>query len=162
VPTEKEWLVALTVGSNAPDFTLQGWYSGVQDFTLSSQRGRPIVLAFYAADESLVCTRQLCTYSDEIADLHLFDATVWGISPQTVDSHREFAGARKLKMPLLTDPAKDVARAYGVVGPLGIRRSVFIVDAAGRIAWRRVTAIGITYPSAADIRTALAELSTAV
>jgi peroxiredoxin Q/BCP len=158
----EEQRVAVTVGSNAPDFTLQGWYSGVQDFTLSAQRGRPLVLAFYAADESLVCTRQLCTYSDEIADLHLFDATVWGISPQTVDSHKEFAGARKLKMPLLTDPGKEVARAYGVVGPLGIRRSVFIVDAGGRVAWRRVTAIGVTYPSAADIRSALATLSTAV
>jgi peroxiredoxin Q/BCP len=153
--------VALIVGSNAPDFTLEGWYSGVQQFSLAAKRGRPIVLAFYAADESLVCTRQLCTYSDEIADLHLFDATVWGISPQTVESHAKFAGARKLKMPLLTDPAKDVARSYGVVGPLGIRRSVFIVDAAGRIAWRRVTAIGVTYPSASDIRAALSELATA-
>ena len=150
--------MAVTVGSTAPDFTLRGWYSGVSEFALSSQRGRPIVLAFYAADESLVCTRQLCTYSDEIADLHLFDATVWGISPQGVESHEKFAGARRLKMPLLSDPDQQVARAYGVVGPLGLRRSVFIVDAAGRVAWRRVTAIGVTYPSAADIRVALAAL----
>lgn len=153
--------MAVTVGSTAPDFTLPGWYSGEASFTLSERRGRPIVLAFYAADDSLVCTRQLCTYSDEIADLHLFDAEVWGISPQSVESHREFAGSRKLKMPLLTDTAKRVAHAYGIVGPLGIRRSVFIVDAAGRIAWRRVTAIGVTYPSAADIREALAALEPA-
>jgi peroxiredoxin Q/BCP len=151
----------MTVGSAAPDFTLRGYYAGEADFTLSSMRGRPVVLAFYAADQSLVCTKQLCTYSDEIADLHLFESTVWGISPQSVESHGEFAGARKLKMPLLTDPDKEVARSYGVVGPLGIRRSVFIVDAAGRIAWRRVTALGVTYPSAGDIKSALAELKTA-
>jgi peroxiredoxin Q/BCP len=64
-------------------------------------------------------------------------------------------------MPLLTDDAKRVAHAYGIVGPLGIRRSVFIVDAVGRIAWRRVTALGVTYPSAADIREALAALESA-
>jgi len=150
--------VAVVVGSHAPDFTLPGWYAGPADFTLSAQRGRPVVLAFYPADHSLLCTRQLCAYSDGIADLHLFDAEVWGISPQSVDSHRDFAGSRKLKMPLLTDSAKQVAHAYGIVGPLGIRRSVFIVDAAGRIAWRQVTAIGVTYPSASDIRSALAAL----
>ena len=153
--------MALTVGSTAPDFTLPGWYDGVADFTLSSRRGNPTVLAFYPGDERLVCTRQLCTYSDNISDMHLFDADVWGISRQSVDSHRDFAGARKLKMPLLTDVDNAVAHAYGIVGPLGVRRSVFVIDASGHIAWRKVTALGVSAPTTQEIRAALHALTPA-
>jgi thioredoxin-dependent peroxiredoxin len=153
--------MALTVGSSAPDFTLQGWYDGVAEFNLAKRRGAPTVLAFYPGDERLVCTRQLCTYSDSISDLHLFDAEVWGISAQSVESHRDFAGAKKLKMPLLTDVGNEVAHAYGIVGPLGIRRSVFIVDAKGRIAWRKVAALGVAIPSTHEIRAALQALPSA-
>jgi peroxiredoxin Q/BCP len=153
--------VAITIGSTAPDFTLQGWYDGVEEFALSRRRGNPTVLVFYPGDERLVCTRQLCTYSDNISDLHLFDAVVWGISPQSVESHRDFAGARRLKMPLLTDVDREVAQSYGIVGPLGIRRSVFVVDAAGRVAWRRVTALGVSFPSTTEIRDALQSLRAA-
>lgn len=153
--------MALIVGSMAPDFTLQGWYDGVAEFRLSSRRGNPTVLAFYPGDERLICTRQLCTYSDNIADLHLFDADVWGISAQSVESHRDFAGARKLKMPLLTDPEGEVARAYGIVGPLGVRRSVFVLDANGVIAWRKITSLGVSFPSTQEIRDALQSLQPA-
>ena len=72
----------------------------------------------------------MCAYSDSVADLHLFDAVVWGISPQDLDSHQSFAEGRRLKMPLLCDVDREVARAYGVLGPMGLRRSVFVVDAA--------------------------------
>jgi|SRR5450432_650213 len=150
--------MALIVGSTAPSFTLEGWYDGVAEFSLAKRRGAPTVLAFYPGDERLVCTRQLCTYSDNISDLHLFDAEVWGISPQSVESHRDFAGAKKLKMPLLTDVDSAVAHAYGIVGPLGIRRSVFVIDASGRIAWRKVTALGVSIPSTHEIREALQAL----
>lgn len=153
--------MALTVGSTAPDFTLPGWYDGMADFTLSSRRGNPTVLAFYPGDERLVCTRQLCTYSDNISDMHLFDADVWGISRQSVESHRDFAGARKLKMPLLTDVDNAVAHAYGIVGPLGVRRSVFVIDSNGRIAWRKVTALGVSVPTTHEIRAALGALAPA-
>jgi len=153
--------MALTIGSTAPDFTLPGWYDGVADFSLSSRRGNPTVLAFYPGDERLVCTRQLCTYSDNISDMHLFDADVWGISKQSVESHRDFAGARKLKMPLLTDVDNEVARAYGIVGPLGVRRSVFVIDGNGRIAWRKVTALGVSAPTTHEIRAALGALTRA-
>jgi thioredoxin-dependent peroxiredoxin len=147
--------MALIVGSSAPDFTLQGWYDGIAEFSLAKRRGTPTVLAFYPGDERLICTRQLCTYSDNISDLHLFDAEVWGISPQSVESHRDFAGAKKLKMPLLTDADGAVAQAYGIVGPLGIRRSVFVIDGGGQIAWRKVTSLGVSIPSPHEIREAL-------
>ena len=154
--------MALLVGSSAPDFTLDGWYGdAVAPFTLSAQLGHPLVLAFYPGDERLVCTRQLCAYSDSIADLHLFDAVVWGIAAQDVQSHRDFAQGRRLRMPLLADPANTVAREYGIVGPMGLRRSVFVVDAAGRIAWRWVAAVNVVFPGVTELRRALAAVNTA-
>jgi peroxiredoxin Q/BCP len=154
--------VALLVGSSAPDFTLPGWYDlAVKPFSLAAERGHPVVLAFYPGDERLVCTRQLCAYSDSIADLRLFDAVVWGIAPQDVDSHREFAQGRKLRMPLLADEDKAVARTYGIVGPMGLRRSVFVVDAAGRIAWRWVAAVNLVFPGIDELRRAVAHVRAA-
>jgi peroxiredoxin Q/BCP len=154
--------MAILVGSTAPDFTLPGWYNLAESsFTLAAERGHAVVLAFYPGDERLVCTRQLCSYSDSIADLHLFDAVVWGISPQDVDSHRAFAEGKKLRMPLLADTDREVARAYGILGPVGLRRSVFVVSPAGRIAWRWVAALGFQFPGADEIRRAVADVKAA-
>ncbi len=154
--------MALLVGSVAPDFTLPGWYGQSEaTFSLAGERGHPVVLAFYPGDERLVCTRQMCAYSDSVADLHLFDAVVWGISPQGVSSHQSFAEGRRLKMPLLSDEDRSVARAYGVLGPVGLRRSVFVVDASGRIAWRRVVALNVVFPSVAEVRAALEDVRAA-
>lgn len=154
--------MAILVGSGAPEFTLSGWYDNSEKpFTLSAERGHPVVLAFYPGDERLVCSRQLCAYSDSIADLHLYDATVWGISPQDVDSHREFAEGRKLRMPLLADTGKQVARDYGIIGPMGLRRSVFVVDAAGRVAWRWVASLNLVFPGVEEIRRAVADVKAA-
>jgi len=154
--------MALLVGSTAPDFTLPGWYDQSEStFSLAAERGHPVVLVFYPGDERLVCTRQMCAYSDSVADLHLFDAVVWGVSPQDVASHQSFAEGRRLKMPLLSDMDRSVARAYGVLGPVGLRRSVFVVDASGRIAWRRVVALNVVFPSVAEIRCALEDVRAA-
>ena len=151
--------MAILVGSTAPDFTLPGWYNLAESsFTLAAERGHPVVLAFYPGDERLVCSRQMCAYSDSIADLHLFDAVVWGISPQDVDSHRTFAEGKKLRMPLLADTGTDVARVYGIVGPMGLRRSVFVVSAEGRVAWRWVASLGFLFPGVEEIRRALADV----
>ncbi len=151
--------MALLVGAKAPDFTLPGW-SGTAEarFTLSAERGHPLVLAFYPGDERLVCTRQLCAYSDGLAELSTFGAVVWGVSPQDVASHRSFAEGRRLTMPLLADEDREVARRYGVLGPMGLRRSVFVVDASGMIVWRRVVALNLTFPSVSELRRALAEV----
>ena len=139
--------MAILVGSKAPDFALAGWYNLAESpFTLSAELGHPVVLAFYPGDERLVCTRQLCAYSDSIADLHLFDAVVWGISPQDVDSHRSFAEGRKLKMPLLAD---TVARSYGI-------RASAVATTSGLVAWRWVASLGFQFPTVDDIRSAAA------
>jgi thioredoxin-dependent peroxiredoxin len=154
--------MAILIRSAAPDFALDGWHGNALDhFSLSAQRGRRVVLAFYPGDERLVCTRQMCAYSDEVGELGRLDAEVWGIAPQSVDSHRKFAQGRKLKIPLLSDPDMTVARQYGVVGAFGLRRSVFVIDPFGNVAWRWVSTINLKFPSAEEIRWAVADVAAA-
>lgn len=157
----------LRPGDPAPDLDLPGWHpspdGGEQRrFRLADHRGAPVVLAFYPGDDTPVCTRQLCSYSDGLDLLTGTGGQVWGISAQDLDSHRRFADKRGLRLPLLADVDKQAARAYGVAGPLGmVRRSVFVVDADGRIAWSHVANVGLTYRDTEEIAAVLRELDEA-
>jgi peroxiredoxin Q/BCP len=134
-------------GDPAPDFTLDGVEGGARKrFSLVDARGSCVVLAFYPGDDTLVCTRQLCSYQDDLARLTDLRARVWGISPQDVDSHERFAAKRGLSFPLLADPDRTVIRAFGVDGPLGhTKRSIFVIDATGVVRWSHVSMLGVTY-----------------
>ncbi|WP_406095019.1 peroxiredoxin [Streptomyces sp. NBC_01013] len=141
------------IGQQVPDFTLAG---GVlegdsferRDYTLSAARGRALVLAFYPGDNTAVCTKQLCSYSSGMETFEGLDAEVWGISPQDVDSHEAFARGHGLRMPLLADPGRVTARALGVAAPgIGVRRSVFLLDADGVLRWKHVALLGATFQS---------------
>jgi peroxiredoxin Q/BCP len=95
------------------------------------------VLAFYPADNSPVCTRQLVSYTAGIAELAALDAhPAVAISPQDVASHRDFAAAHGgFAFPLLSDTDKAVGRSYGILGLLDLyRRSTFVIDADGVVA----------------------------
>ena len=147
------------VGDIAPDFTLPGTQPGApdRDYSLSAQRGRAVVLAFYPGDETPVCTRQLCSYQHDLDVLRDLDATLWGISSQDVDSHRKFQEHRGLTFPLLADVGSKVFSAYGL-GSLLNRRAVFVIDADGRIAWSHVSTTGITYQKVDRIADVLRKL----
>ncbi len=134
-------------GSPAPEVDLPAWVDGAPGrLRLSEQRGAPVVLAFYPGDDTPVCTRQLCSYQDDLGVLRGLGAQVWGISSQDLASHERFAQKRGLTFPLLADTERAVQRAYGVVGPFGLtKRSVFVVDATGTVAWRHVSTVGLTY-----------------
>ena len=94
--------------------------------------GTPVVLAFYPGDDTMVCTKQLCSYQDDLSMLSDLGAVLWGVSTQGLDSHERFAKKRGLTFPLLADVDKKVHRAYGTAGRLGLpRRAVFVVDAGG-------------------------------
>lgn len=149
------------LGTSAPDFTLPGWSpSGEQEFALSAHRGRPVVLAFYPGDETAVCTRQLCSYAAGLDALTGLDAVLWGISPQDVTSHRAFAEHRGLSFPLLADTDRSVVASYGIGLPgLGLRRSVFVVDAEGVLRWKRVSLVGLSYRGVEEIAGVLRGLS---
>ncbi|MEV6572352.1 peroxiredoxin [Streptomyces sp. NPDC051577] len=131
------------------------------DYTLHGHRGSPVVLAFYPGDNTPVCTTQLCSYSDGLESLGAGGAKVWGISPQSVDSHEDFARSRGLRLPLLADTDRAVARAFGITAPLiGLRRAVFIIAPDGVLHWKHVTAVGATFPPADTIGEQLSRLGT--
>jgi peroxiredoxin Q/BCP len=140
--------VTVAVGDDAPDFTLPGVDgSEYRPYTLSEFRGRPVVLVFYPGDDTPVCTRQLNAYTADMDDFDAVGATVLAISPQSVDSHGQFSSKQGgFGFPLLADEDKAVGRAYGILGPLGFyRRSVFVVDADGCIAYAHRAVAGLTF-----------------
>lgn len=153
----------LRPGDPAPELDLPGWHDGRERrFRLSEQRGAPVVLAFYPGDGTPVCTRQLCSYSAGLDELTATGAQVWGVSAQDVASHRRFAEERGLRLPLLADVDRTAIAAYGVGGPLGlVKRSVFVVDAAGRIAWAHVSTLGLTYRDTDQLTAVLRRLDDA-
>jgi peroxiredoxin Q/BCP len=139
--------MAVEVGDQAPDFTLPG-VEGTErrDYTLSDYRGRKVVLAFYPGDFTPGCTKQMCQYRDQFEEFQGVEAVLLGISPQDVDSHERWAKKRNLQFPLLADTDRAVAREYGVAAPvIGIRRSVFVIDAEGVVRHKRVASIGMTW-----------------
>lgn len=144
------------VGDAAPDFTLQGTDGS---FTLSEQRGKRIVLAFYPGDETAVCTKQMCSYRDRADDLSALDVTVVGISGKDVASKESFREHHGLTVPLLADPDHAVARAYGVASRLlGTKRATFVIDEHGTIVWDKVHAIGLTYVTVDELQRVLSAL----
>ncbi|CAN5237364.1 peroxiredoxin [soil metagenome] len=146
------------VGDQAPDFSLTGWHDGQRrDLRLSAHRGAPVVLAFYPGDENSVCTKQLCSYSEDWDALTGTGAQVWGISPQGVQSHVAFALNHGLKMPLLSDPDLGVATMYGVGGRY-LKRSIFVIDAAGTVTWLHVAKLGLRFRGSAEITAVLSKL----
>jgi thioredoxin-dependent peroxiredoxin len=154
-------------GQLSPDFTLPGieLTGGAvrqQEYTLSGQRGKPIVLAFYPGDNTTVCTRQLCSYTSGLENFTGFGASVWAISPQGLASHEKFARQYDLAFPLLADEGLTVARQYGItLGGAGVRRSVFVIDGDGVLRWKHVTLVGLTFPSAETIAAQLSSLQAA-
>lgn len=155
---------SIETGSTAPEFVLSGGVLRGGDFArgayrLDTERARPLVLAFYPQDNSSVCTKQLCSYSSGLEQFTELGAEVWAISPQDVDSHEEFARTNNLRMPLLSDPDRTVAKLFGVAAPgVGLRCSVFLVDPGGRIAWKHAALVGLTWQPREKLTTELSLL----
>ena len=148
------------VGEQAPNFTLAG--TGGRLYSLSEYRGLPVVLVFYPADDTPVCTTQLSTYSSEIERFSGLGAQVLALSPQGVESHERFAERLGLSFPLLADEDKEVGRLYGIVGPLGFyRRSVFVIDAEGVVRYAHRAMSGLTYRPTDELVEAIEALATA-
>jgi peroxiredoxin Q/BCP len=142
------------VGDMAPDFSLPA--TGESELSLSSYRGRPVVIVFYPGDDSPVCTKQLNSYNDGLNEFEKLDAQVLAISSQDLVSHDAFSEKYGLKFPLLADTDKSVAKSYGVLGPLGFpRRSVFIVDGSGVIRYAHRAIAGLSYRPVSELIDAL-------
>ena len=134
--------MSLDVGSTAPDFTLMN--QDRQPVTLSGERGSPVLLAFFPAAFSSVCTKQLCTFRDEMHRLNEARAKVFGISVDTFWTLKAFQGHQGLTFSLLSDFNKLTIRDYGVfnddmIGLKGIsKRAVFVIDRQGVVRHREV------------------------
>ena len=127
-------------GAKAPDFTLPT-HDGTK-LKLSSLKGAPVVLYFYPKDDTPGCTTEACGFRDAKAKLAKHQAVVLGISPDSPESHEKFRRKYKLPFTLLADEEHTVAEKYGAwreknmygKKSMGIARSTFIIDAAGKVA----------------------------
>lgn len=134
--------MSIDVGMTAPDFTLVN--HDRQKVTLSGLRGVPVVLAFFPAAFSSVCTRELCTFRDSLGSLAAAGATVFGISVDTFFTLKAYHDQQQLTFALLSDFNKQTIRDYGVfnedmIGLKGIaKRAVFVIDREGIVRHREV------------------------
>jgi thioredoxin-dependent peroxiredoxin len=141
------------VGEQAPDFELPGTDG---PFKLSEHRGERVVLLFYPGDETMVCTKQFCSYRDRAEDFAALNATVLGISSQDLASHEGFIAKHGLNVPLLADVDKQVAKAYSAFSPrLGIKRAVIVIDEDGIVRHRHDHLLGLDYQSVDELKATL-------
>ena len=134
--TQAETAIPVRVGQPAPDFTLKD--QNGNPVTLSQFRGRhTVVLYFYPKDDTPGCTKEACSFRDDIARFEALNARVLGVSIDGLDSHRAFAEKYRLNFPLLSDEDHLVSRAYGVfsrfVGFSYAKRTTFVIAPDGMI-----------------------------
>jgi peroxiredoxin len=128
---------------------------------LRELRGRPVILAFYPADWSPVCSDQMGVYNEVLPEFEKYDAEILGISVDGIWSHAAFARDRKLHFPLLSDfePKGAVSRRYGAYMDREgeSARALFVIDPKGVIRWSYLSPTGIN-PGANGILAALESL----
>lgn len=138
------------IGDTAPDFTLPT--DGGGSFTLSAQKGKPVVVYFYPKDDTSGCTKEAIAFTESLAEFEKAGAAIIGISPDSPAKHDKFKAKYDLGVILGADEEKSVLEAYGVwveksmYGKkyMGVERATFLVDGAGKIAqaWRKVKVPG--------------------
>ncbi len=129
----------LEPGAPAPDFTLPG--ADGQPVSLSSYRGRRVVVYFYPAASTPGCTTQACDFRDNLSVLDRAGVDVVGVSPDGLKALAAFRDAQGLSFPLLSDPDHGVLEAYGAWGEktlygrtsIGVIRSTVVVAADGTV-----------------------------
>lgn len=118
----------LNIGDNAPDFEIPAGEARIESLSAVLSRG-PVVLYFYPADFTPVCTRQACMFRDTYRDLADAGLIVIGVSPQDTETHDKFKEQYKLPFGLVPDTDRRVTRAYRATWPLGIgiRRVTYLI-----------------------------------
>ena len=129
----------LKAGDKAPDFSLPS--ATGQTITLKGLRGKQVVLYFYPKDDTPGCTKEACSFRDEITQIEKAHAVVLGVSTDGRASHQKFSKKYGLPFALLSDESMVVAKAYGVYKQKsmygrtywGIERSTFVIDEKGKL-----------------------------
>lgn len=152
--------MSVTVNQQAPDFTL--YDSEKNKVTLSEQKGSKVLLLFFPAAFTSVCTTELCSVRDNIAAYNSANAKVFGISIDTVFTLAKFKEEQKLNFPLLSDFNKEVAKLYGalyetfVLDMKGVaKRSAFVIDENGVVKYAEVLEDAGKVPDFTAIQNAL-------
>jgi peroxiredoxin Q/BCP len=125
----------IRVGDVAPDFegaTADGTRLGLKDFIGK----KSVVLYFYPKDDTPGCTKEACSFRDNLQPIRSLGAEIVGVSLDNVDSHKRFAAKYSLSFPLISDKDKRVAKAYGALRETGAstNRVTFLIDREGKIA----------------------------
>jgi peroxiredoxin Q/BCP len=130
------WLFSepLKPGDDAPDFTLRDQDGG--DVSLTALRGKNVVLVFYPADETTLCTQQLCEFRDRWQLVRSKDAVVLGINPAGETKHGRFREHHGFPFSLLADPGQRVGALYHAKG-LIVKRTVYLIGKSGKIRYSR-------------------------
>lgn len=132
-------MAALRPGMKAPDFTLPTG-DGTQ-LSLSDFRGKKVVLYFYPKDMTSGCTKEACSFQENLSAIKNKGAVVIGVSPDSPSSHQKFAAKYSLSFPLISDEKKEIIKKYGVWKQktlygkkyMGVERTTFIIDEDGVI-----------------------------
>ncbi|HEY5124937.1 MAG TPA: redoxin domain-containing protein [Ignavibacteria bacterium] len=158
--------MAIKVGDIAPDFKLysKNQTGEVKEFSLSSFKGKNVVLLFYPASFTGVCTTEMCTISGGFNEYANLNAEVLGISVDSLFSQEAWAKQNKITIPLLSDFNKEVCGKYGTLYPDGgfvfgmngvSKRSAFIVDKEGKIKYTEILEDAGQLPNFDKIKEAL-------
>ena len=132
----KEDSMLLKVGTAAPDFSLvssDGDTVSLHDFSGKNA----VVLIFYPGDMTPGCTKQLCAIRDDYSQFQEKNAKVFGVNPGDKSSHRKFIEKHKFQFPLLIDEKRAVAKQYGCDSWPMLKRTVYVIDAKGKIAYAK-------------------------
>jgi peroxiredoxin len=152
------------IGSDAPDFTLLD--NKRESVQLSALRGKNVVLAFIPAAFTGVCEKELCTFRDSLAAFNDLDAVVYGISVDAPFSNGAFADRNNLNFRILSDYARKAVHEYGVAhenfanmpGYTAAKRSVFVIDKAGKLRWSWIAENPGQEPNYDDVKAAVKAL----
>jgi len=151
----------IEAGQKAPDFSL--YDSAKNKVTLSDLKGKQVLLLFFPAAFTSVCTKELCNVRDNIAQYNQVNAQVLGISVDSVFTLAKFKEEQQLNFPLLSDFNKEVSTAYGtlyetfVFDMKGVsKRSAFVIDEAGTVQYAEVLENAGDLPNFEAIEAALA------
>ena len=154
--------MALKVGDKAIDFILHD--AEKTERSLREFLGKKTVLVFYPGAFTGVCTREMCTFRDSLANFGTMNAQVVGISVDSPFSNKAFSSANNITFPLLSDYTRNTARQYcglqedfaGLKGYTTAKRSVFVLDKDGIVKYVWISDNPGLEPPYAEVNAALA------
>lgn len=129
---------SVEIGTKAPDFTLEN--ENGEKWCLADYLGQVVALLFYPQNETLVCTKQLCSVRDHWEDYLMTKATIVGISPAMSEEHKTFSQRHSLPLALLADSNREITKLYSKhwLYPISFTRGIVVIDAKGFIRSRKI------------------------